>query len=66
MKELRTHSDGYIKGDKYFFFRKVDAVDVLLKLNYLSSSVDTIQKDHIFYNKQYQAFYRKIKRDIKF
>ena len=30
-----THSNGYIKGDKYFFFIKVGAAYVLLKLNYL-------------------------------
>ena len=32
---LRTHSDDYIKGDKYFFFIKVGAGNVPLKLNYL-------------------------------
>ena len=32
---LRTDSDGYIKGDKYLFFIKVGAANVLLKLNYL-------------------------------
>ena len=32
---LRIHSNGYIKGDKYFFFIKVGAANVLLKLNYL-------------------------------
>ena len=36
------------------FFMKVGAANVLLKLNYLQSRVDTIQKD-------YQTFYRKIK-----
>ena len=29
-----THSSGYIKGDKYFFFIKVGAANVLLKSNY--------------------------------
>ena len=28
-----THSNGYIKGDKYFFFIKVGAANVLLKQN---------------------------------
>ena len=32
---LRTHSDGYIKSDKYLFFIKVGAANVLLKLIYL-------------------------------
>ena len=44
---LRTHSDSYIKGNKYFFLikgknlikkkkkRKVGATNFLLKLNYL-------------------------------
>ena len=30
-----THSVGYIKGDKYFFFIKVAMENVFLKLNYL-------------------------------
>ena len=33
-------------------------------LNYLQSSVDTIQKDHIYHTKQYLTFYRKIKSDL--
>ena len=41
---LRTHSDGYMKGDKYLLFIKSDkclyfikvyAANVILKLNYL-------------------------------
>ena len=32
-----THSNGYIKGDKYFFFYK----SILFKLNYLQSRVET-------------------------
>ena len=39
------------------FFMKVGAANVLLKLNYLQSRVDTIQKD-------YQTFYRKIKCNL--
>ena len=35
-----THSNGYIKGDKYFFFIKVGEANVLLKLNYLQSRVE--------------------------
>ena len=46
------------------FFIKVDAANVLLKLNYLQSRVETIQKDHIYHNKQYQTFYKKIKCDL--
>ena len=30
-----THSNGYIKGGRYFFFTKVGTENVLLKLNYL-------------------------------
>ena len=43
---VRLHN-GYTKGDKYFFFIKVSVANVLLKLNYLLSRVDSIQKDHI-------------------
>ena len=32
---LRTHLIGYKKGNKYFFFVKVDAENVLLTSNYL-------------------------------
>ena len=69
---LRTHSHGYVKGDKYFFFIKGDkylffikvgVTNVLLKLNYLQSRVDTIEKYHVFQTKQYQTFHRKIKCD---
>ena len=43
-----THSNGYIKGDKYFFFIKVGAVNVLLELNYLQSRVETHYRKVIF------------------
>ena len=43
---------------------KVGVAIVLLKLNYLLSRVDTVQKDHLYHTKQYQTFYRKIKRDL--
>ena len=38
----------------------------MLKLSYLLSAVrvDTTQKDHIYYTKQYQTFNRKIKCDL--
>ena len=37
-----THSNGYIKGDKIFlFFIIVGEANVLLKLNYLQSRVET-------------------------
>ena len=55
-----THSNGYIKGDKYFFFIKVSAANVLQKL-FAKCSRDTMQKDHIYNTKKYQTFYRKIK-----
>ena len=35
---LRTHSDGYIKGNKYFFFIKVGTADVISKLNYFMAA----------------------------
>ena len=40
------------------------AANVLMKLNYLQSRVETLQKDHIYHTKQYQAFYRKIMCDL--
>ena len=43
-----THSNGYIKGDKYFFFIKVGTANVLLKLNYLQSRVQTQHRKVIF------------------
>ena len=46
-----THSNGYIKGDKYFynfFFIKVGAANVLVKLNYLQSRVETQYRKIIF------------------
>ena len=44
---IATHSNGYIKGDKYFFFIKVGVANILLKLNYLQSRVETKQQDDI-------------------
>ena len=52
-----------IKSDKYFFFIKAGAANVLLKLNYLGDTVhkeDTVQKVHISHTKQYQTFYRRL------
>ena len=43
---------------------EVDATNVILKLNYLQSRVDTKQEDHIYHTKQYQTFYRMIKCDL--
>ena len=43
-----THSNGYIKGDKYFFFIKVGSANVLLKLDYLQSRVETQYRKIIF------------------
>ena len=46
-------------------FIKVGAANVLLKLNYLQSRVETQYRKIIFIIlKQYQTFYRKIKRDL--
>ena len=48
-----AHSNGYIKGDKYFFFKKkIGAGNVLLKLNYLQSIIVT---PSIFINLSHQA-----------
>ena len=43
-----THSNSHIKGDKYFFFIRVSAGNVLLKLNYLKSRVETQYRKIIF------------------
>ena len=43
-----THSNAYIKGGKYFFFIKVGGENVLLKLNYLQSRVETQYRKIIF------------------
>ena len=53
--QILSQSNGYIKGDKYFFFIKVGAANFVLKLNYLQCK-DTIQKDHIYHTKHYQTF----------
>ena len=45
---ITAHSNGYIKDDKYFFFIKVGAANVLLKLNYLQSRVETQYRKIIF------------------
>ena len=45
---ITTHSNGYIKGGKYFFFIKVGAANVLLKLKYLPSRVETQYRKVIF------------------
>ena len=47
------------------FFTKVGAANVLLKINYLQSTVETHYTETIIYHtKQYQTFYRKIKCDL--
>ena len=43
-----THSNGYIKGDKYFFFYKVDEANILLKPNNLQNREDTQYRKIIF------------------
>ena len=44
-----THSNSYIKGDKYFFFFiKVGKESVLLKLHYLQSRVETQYRNILF------------------
>ena len=43
-----THSNSHIKGDKYFFFIRVSAANVLLKQNYLKSRVETQYRKIIF------------------
>ena len=53
------HSNGYIKGDKYFFFYESRCVkcspETKTKL-FRKYSRDTKQKDHIYHTKQYQEF----------
>ena len=44
---IATHSNGYIKGDKFFFI-KVGAPNVLLKLSSLQSIVETQCRKIIF------------------
>ena len=48
-----THSNGYIKGDKYFFFITLDAANVLLKLNYLQRRIETQYRKIIFITPSY-------------
>ena len=60
-----TRSNGYITGDKYFFFYKSRCGKCSPETKLLTKlSRDTVQKDHIYHTKQYQTFYRKIKCDL--
>ena len=60
-----THSNSFIKGDKYFFLKKSRCCKCSPETKlFAKQSRDTIQKDHIFHTKQYQTFYRKIKSDL--
>ena len=43
-----TYSNGYVKGDKYFFLYKKTAANVPLKLNCLRSTVETQYRKIIF------------------
>ena len=60
-----THSNGYIKGEKYFYFYKsrCGKCPTETKL-FTKQSGDTIHKDRIYDTKQYQTFYRKIMCDL--
>ena len=60
-----THSNGYMKGDKYFFFynSRCGKCSPETKL-FTKQSRDIIQKDYVYHTKQYQTFYRKIKCDL--
>ena len=60
-----AHSNCYRKGDKYFFFYKswCGKCSPETKL-FAKYRRDTMLKDHIYYIKQYQTFYRKIKCDL--
>ena len=52
--KIVTHSDGYIKGDKYFFFYKSRCGKCSPEAKLFTKlSRDTIKKDHIYHNKQY-------------
>ena len=43
-----TRSNGFIKGLKCFFFMRVAATNVLLKINYLQRRVETQYRNVIF------------------
>ena len=60
-----TYSNGYIKGDKYFFFYKsrYGKCSPETKL-FKKYSRDAIQKDHVYQTKQSQTFYRNIKYEL--
>ena len=64
--DIVTHSNAYIKGDKYFFFYKSRCVKCSPETNKLFRKYrrDTKRKDDIYHTKQYQIFYRKIKCDL--
>ena len=61
---IATHSNGYIKGDKYFFYKSRCAKCSPETKLFTKYSRDTMQKDHIYHTKQYQTFYRMIKCDL--
>ena len=43
-----SHSNDHIKGDKYLFFIKAGVANVLSKLNYLQSRVETQYRKIMF------------------
>ena len=61
--KIVTHSNGYIKGDKYVFFHKSRCGKCApeTKLS-TKQSRDAIQK--YYHTKQYPTFYKKIKCDL--
>ena len=60
-----THFNGYIEGDKCFYFYKSGCSKCSSEIKLITKyDKDTIQKDQIHYTKQYQTFYTKIKNDL--
>ena len=60
-----THSNGYRKSDRYFFFHKSSCSKSSPENKlFTKKSTDTIQKHHTYHTKQYQTFYRKVKCDL--
>ena len=50
-----TYSNGYIKGDKFFYKSRCGKCSPETKL-FTKQSRDTMRKDHIYHTKQYQTF----------
>ena len=58
-----THSNGYIKGDKYFFFYKRSCGKCSPETKLFNNVEQRHNTKSNISTKQYQTFYRKIKCD---